>query len=103
MSELRREMRLNQRQASKLLGISQALLSHYENGTREPKFEFVHTACEFFGVTSDYLLGRSDERKTGAALLSEEVQDILTALEELRDTETALLDELSDVISKELK
>ena len=65
LSELRRRRGLSQRSAAADLRISQALLSHYENGAREPGLEFVSRACDYYGVTSDYLLGRSDS-ETGA-------------------------------------
>ena len=61
MSELRRKKGASQRTAAAELGISQALLSHYENGAREPGLEFVCRACDYYGVTADYLLGRTDE------------------------------------------
>ena len=41
LSALRREKSISQRKAAADLGISQALLSHYENGTREPGLAFV--------------------------------------------------------------
>ena len=61
MSELRRKKGASQRTAAEDLGISQALLSHYENGAREPGLDFVCRACEYYGVSADYLLGRTDE------------------------------------------
>ena len=61
LSRLRREKSLSQRLVAADLGVSQALLSHYENGAREPKLEFVVKACDYYGVTSDYLLGRIDD------------------------------------------
>ena len=61
MSELRRKKGASQRTAAADLGISQALLSHYENGAREPGLDFVCRACEYYGVSADYLLGRMDE------------------------------------------
>ena len=61
MSELRRKKGASQRTAASELGISQALLSHYENGAREPGLDFVCRACEYYGVSADYLLGRTDE------------------------------------------
>ncbi len=61
LSALRRERKLSQRQVSADLGISQALLSHYENGAREPGLDFVRRACDYYEVTADYLLCRSDE------------------------------------------
>ncbi len=60
MSELRRERGLSQRAAAADLHISQALLSHYENGAREPGLSFVCRACRYYGVSADYLLGLSD-------------------------------------------
>lgn len=59
VSELRRERGLSQRQVAQDLGVSQALLSHYENGLREPKLEFIVRMCDYYGVTADHLLGRT--------------------------------------------
>ena len=62
LSALRREKNINQRTAAAELGISQALLSHYENGAREPGLSFVCRACDYYGVSADYLLGRNFDR-----------------------------------------
>ena len=59
MAALRRERGISQRRAAADLGISQAQLSHYENGAREPGLNFVCRACDYYGVSADYLLGRS--------------------------------------------
>lgn len=62
---LRREKRISQRTAAGDLQVSQALLSHYENGLREPGLAFVVRAAEYYGVSCDYLLGRSLSRDGG--------------------------------------
>lgn len=62
LSQLRREKKISQRRAAADLGISQALLSHYENDAREPKLEFVVKVCDYYGVSADYILGRVKER-----------------------------------------
>lgn len=59
---LRREKKISQRTAATDLGVSQALLSHYENGLREPGLSFVVRAADYYGVSCDYLLGRSMAR-----------------------------------------
>ena len=59
---LRREKKISQRAAAGDLGVSQALLSHYENGLREPGLSFVVRAADYYGVSCDYLLGRSMAR-----------------------------------------
>jgi len=56
---LRREKGVSQRTAATALGISQALLSHYEKGAREPGLSFVSRACDYYGVSADFLLGRT--------------------------------------------
>ena len=59
LAALRKSRGISQRQAAADLGISQALLSHYEKGAREPGLGFVCRACDYYAVTADYLLCRS--------------------------------------------
>ena len=62
ISSLRREKNLTQKDAAADLGVSQALLSHYEKGIRECNLEFVKKAAVYYNVTADYLLGLSDTK-----------------------------------------
>lgn len=62
LGELRKEKGISQKAAAEGLGISQALLSHYERGIRECSLEFLTRAADYYGVTCDYLLGRSRSR-----------------------------------------
>lgn len=62
LSELRKEAGLSQKEAASKLGISQALLSHYEKGIRECSQSFLLKAADFYDVTCDYLLGRTVEK-----------------------------------------
>ena len=75
LSLLRQEKKVSQRTAAAALGISQALLSHYENGVREPGLVFVVKACDYYGVSADFLLGRTLTRD-GATISAEELYDI---------------------------
>ncbi len=68
MTELRRKKGITQKQAATSLGISQALLSHYEKGVRECGLDFLIKAAAFYEVTTDYLLGR--EKKESKSLSS---------------------------------
>ena len=72
LSLLRQERGVSQRTAAGDLGISQALLSHYENGVREPGLAFVVRACDYYHVSADFILGRTLSRD-GSMLSSEEV------------------------------
>ena len=75
LSLLRQEKKVSQRAAAQALGISQALLSHYENGIREPGLVFVVKACDYYGVSADFLLGRTLSRD-GTTIAAEELYDI---------------------------
>ncbi len=72
---LRREKKISQRKAATELSVSQALLSHYENGLREPGLSFVAKAADFYGVSCDYLLGRSMTPE-GSAVSAEQIPDL---------------------------
>ena len=72
LSALRREKGVSQKQAAQSLGISQALLSHYEKGIRECPLDFVKKAAEYYSVTADYLLGITDSRQQTNELFSRE-------------------------------
>ncbi len=93
MSALRKSRRLSQRQAAGDLNISQALLSHYENGAREPGLDFVCRACRYYGVSADYLLGISDI-PGGAEGAIAALGELTAGLDALRARGGALLEEL---------
>lgn len=83
LSLLRQEKGVSQRTAASALGVSQALLSHYENGVREPGLAFVAKACDYYHVSADYLLGRTLSRD-GAVIEAEELADASEAKEDLK-------------------
>lgn len=55
---LRKERKISQKQAAADLGVSQALLSHYEKGVRECGLKFLVKAADYYNVSCDSLLGR---------------------------------------------
>lgn len=71
---LRKERGLSQKSVAQKLGISQALLSHYEKGIRECGLDFLVQTADFYGVSCDYLLGRSNDR-SGAVLTYEDIPE----------------------------
>ena len=73
------------------MGISQALLSHYENGLREPRLEFVVQVCDYYGVTADYILGRSEKQSS-----SQELKELAHGLRELSRMADQLVESSSE-------
>lgn len=91
MSSLRKERGLSQRKAAADLKISQALLSHYENGAREPGLAFVCRACDYYGVPADYLLGRTDSAAVPSAGGDEVLAELIEKLRLLADEAESML------------
>ena len=91
LGDLRREKGVSQRKAATDLHISQALLSHYENGAREPGLSFVCRACDYYGVSADYILGRSGDAEaalSGAAALRELASELRTLADKAENIAT---------------
>jgi len=92
LSALRRERGINQRTAAAELNISQALLSHYETGAREPGLAFVCRVCDYYGVSADYLLCRSEDVNPGDSAVKI-TKELTSQLRSLADRADASLDE----------
>lgn len=59
---LRKERKLTQEGTAKELGIALRSYRRYETGEREPDASTLVRMADFYGVTTDYLLGRTEER-----------------------------------------
>ena len=64
---LREKKEMKQKELAELVGITEATLSRYENGKREPKSEIVTRIANILEVSTDYLLGIDDLYNTGAS------------------------------------
>ncbi len=58
LKDLRKSKGLNQAELAKLIDVSVQAYQKYEYGTAEPTFDSVCTLADFYGVSTDYLLGR---------------------------------------------
>lgn len=72
---LRKEQGISQKQAALELGVSQALLSHYEKGIRECGLDFVVQIADYYNVSCDYLLGRTADRNGTFVNIAETEED----------------------------
>jgi transcriptional regulator with XRE-family HTH domain len=60
---LREDRDLKQEDLAKLLSCTQACYSHYESGKRDIPTEVLIKLAGFYGVSVDYLLGLTKQRK----------------------------------------
>ena len=74
LAELRGDRGLTQKDLSEQLHISSSSISAYETGARLPSIEAVFDFAEYFDVTTDYLLGRTDN-SVSPSVLKQEIVD----------------------------
>lgn len=61
IKDLREDHDLKQTDLAKLLNCSQVCYSHYELGKRDIPTDVLIKLAEFYGVSTDYILGRTNE------------------------------------------
>ena len=61
LKDLREDRDLKQQQVADYLGITRSAYSNYENGIREIPLAVLMKAADFYQVSVDYMLGRTDE------------------------------------------
>lgn len=71
LEELRKQLGLSQNELAEKLNMTQQRISAYEKGKREPDINTITQLADFFGVSTDYLLGKSNIRKTDAEIKKE--------------------------------
>lgn len=57
---LRQRENIQQKEFAKKIGVSNVVLSRYETGERKPDYETLEKIADYFNVSTDYLLGRTD-------------------------------------------
>jgi len=78
IAKLRNGRCLTQEELASKVGITRSALSHYENNRREPDYETIRKIADFFHVTIDYLMGRSDD---DSRAVDSDVRELLNRLE----------------------
>lgn len=63
LRKLRKEKGLSQIAVQMQTGIEQALISKYENGERVPPTETLMQLADFYGVSMDYIMVRTDRKE----------------------------------------
>ena len=58
---LRRKRKLSQSEIAELLGVTATQISDMENGKSGTTLDKLVTLCEYYQVSADYLLGRTDD------------------------------------------
>lgn len=57
---LRTQRNMTQEELAEYIGIGKQAISQYERGVRRPDYETIILFCDFFNVSSDYMIGKSN-------------------------------------------
>lgn len=60
---IREDSDMSQTEVAKFLGISQRAYSHYEKADREISLDSLVQIADYFNVSIDYLLGRTNKKE----------------------------------------
>lgn len=62
LKQLRNETGVTMEDLAEEIGTTKSTISRYENNKREPKKHFIEKTADYFGVSTDYLLGLTNNR-----------------------------------------
>ena len=63
IQDLRTDADMSQKQLSEILHISQRSYSHYETGSRNIPIEMLIRLTNYYNISVDYLIGRTDKKE----------------------------------------
>lgn len=84
IKELREDRDLRQIDVAESTGIDQRTLSNYETGKTNPDSYSIIKLSEYYGVSSDYLLGISDINLRDMNDIAEELKRISARIDQLQ-------------------
>ena len=80
IKRLRMARGLNQVEFARVMGVSKQCVSNWENDNVMPSIEMLIKIADFFGVSTDYLLGRSERRVVEVSNLTDEQISHITSI-----------------------
>ena len=80
IKKLRVAQGLNQVEFAKILSVTKQCVSNWENDNVVPSIDMLCKIADFFGVSTDYLLGRSERRVVEVSNLTDEQISHITSI-----------------------
>lgn len=69
LKELRKSKGITQKQLSNAIGVTERAIVGYESGKMKPAFDAINSLADFFGTSTDYLIGRDEGQNKGESYL----------------------------------
>lgn len=83
LKELREEKGLTQAKLAEEIGVTPQNISYFEKG-REPSYDILIKLADFFGVTTDYLIGRTGYKTNIDDKIEEKKQELIELQEKIK-------------------
>ncbi len=100
---LREEKGMKQKEIGGLLGVKESSVGKYENEQRTPPPKSINKLADFFQVSSDFLLGRSDIRLSAEEVIAEHNEMIADLPEDARKEAKNVLGYIREKYNKKIK
>ncbi len=99
--DLRIEFNISQQQLADAIGVSQSTIAKIEVGRNEATASTIRKLADFFNVSTDYLLGRTDE--LGGAILPSPANDLSSEERKLVEDYRGLGKPLKDLLQSMIR
>ncbi|PKR83063.1 helix-turn-helix domain-containing protein [Heyndrickxia camelliae] len=87
---LRKERKLTQTELAAIMDVTKATINKYEKGGASPSYEMLWKLADFFNVSVDYLMGKSDSF-SGDPQINKEISEIKLIYDKLNDEQKELV------------
>ena len=96
LKKLRKEKGVTQSEVANFIGISQNNYSYWENEKVKIDNSSLQKLADYFGVTTDYLLGRETQSEKSEIVVPDKYKDVMFAFE--NGAENLTQEDIDDVI-----
>lgn len=113
LKALRTSKKISQKEFGKIFGLAESTIGMYERDERRPDFELLNKFADYFEVSTDYLLGRTDmseisqeekdEAEFQAFANDPELKRWYRELPKSKEEDLRMLRSMWEVIKKEIK
>ena len=85
LKSLRESKQLTQQELADKLNLSRVRYNNYETGKRSPDYDTLQVIANFYDVSTDYLLGNTDNPNSEVALTDKDEKDIAKTMQKLKE------------------
>lgn len=109
LTSLRKSKKKTQQDIADYLGVTRPAYTAYERGTRHPDYDTLQKLADYYDVTTDYLLGRTDnpymteEQEFQAFTTDPELQHFFRDIEASQEQEQHELRQIWEIIKRRRK